>query len=121
MARRMSFSLTQQQLVDGTKDVTRRLGWLDTREGDTIVALEKGMGLRKGERQVELGTIVVKRVSRERLNTISADEVRREGFPALTPEAFIELFCRANKCAPAAFVTRIEFAFTRKGTDTPHG
>ena len=121
MPRRMSFSMTQQQLVAGEKDVTRRLGWLDTREGDTIVALEKGMGLKAGERQVELGTIRVVRVSRERLNTISADECRREGFAHLTPEAFVELFCKANRCDPAAFVTRIEFAFTPKGTDTPHG
>lgn len=121
MPRRMSFSLTEQQLVDGEKDVTRRLGWLDAREGDTIVALRKGMGLRKGERQVELGTIRIVRVSRERLNTISADEVRREGFPRETPESFVAFFCRANKCDPSAFVTRIEFTFTRKGADTRHG
>lgn len=121
MPRRMSFSLTTAQLVAREKDVTRRLGWLDTREGDTIVALEKGMGLRKGEHQVELGTIRVVRVSRERLNTISADECRREGFPGMTPAAFVELFCKANRCDPAAFVTRIEFAFTPKGSDTPHG
>jgi hypothetical protein len=116
----MSFSLTEPQLLAGEKDVTRRLGWLDLREGDSIVALRKGMGLRKGERQVVLGTIRVVRVSRERLNTISADEVRREGFPQETPESFVAFFCRANKCDPSAFVTRIEFQFT-KGPDTRHG
>lgn len=120
MARRMSFSMTEAQLVDGRKDVTRRVGWQDTREGERLVALRKGMGLRKGERQVELGTLVVERVSRERLDTITADEVRREGFPGMTPEAFVELFCKANRCTPQAFVTRIEFTFN-KGTDIPNG
>lgn len=121
MARRMSFALTEQQLLDGSKDVTRRLGWQATREGDTLVALRQGMGLRKGERQVVLGSVIVGRVSRERLDTITADEVRREGFPHLTPDEFVAMFCRANRCDPQAFVTRIEFTFSRKGPDIPHG
>jgi hypothetical protein len=118
---RISFSLTEPQLVDGSKDVTRRLGWQHTREGDELVALRKGMGLKKGERQVVLGTVVVRRVSRERLDTITAAEVRREGFPGMTPDAFVSLFCKANKCSAQAIVTRIEFTFRPKGTDIPHG
>jgi hypothetical protein len=117
MPRRMSFSLTEQQLLDGSKDVTRRIGWAALREGTEVVAVRKAMGLRKGERQVVLGTLVVKRVSRERLGTITADEVRREGFPDMTPAAFLDFFCRANNCGLTEQVTRIEFTFT-KGPDT---
>jgi hypothetical protein len=120
MSRRISFSMTEPQLLDGTKDVTRRLGWAELREGDVLVAVRKAMGLRKGERQVVLGWIRVVRVSRERLDTITADEVRREGFASETPASFVEFFCKANACGPTAQVTRIEFTF-RKGTDIPHG
>lgn len=117
MARRMSFSMTEAQLVEGSKDVTRRLGWQNTREGERLVAVRKAMGLRKGERQIELGSICVRRVSRERLDTITADEVRREGFPSLTPDEFVSTFCMANGCLPAAMVTRIEFTFTPRERD----
>lgn len=117
MARRMSFALTETQLVDGSKDVTRRLGWERVREGDSIVAVRKAMGLGKGERQVVLGTVHVTRVSRERLGTITADEVRREGFPGMTPAEFVTMFCRTNNCDARTIVTRIEFKFTRKERD----
>jgi hypothetical protein len=120
MPRRISFSLTEPQLLDGSKDVTRRLGWAELREGDVLVAVRKAMGLRRGERQVVLGTLRVGRVSRERLETITADDVRREGFPDMTPQGFIDMFCAANACSGTAQVTRIEFTF-RKGTDIPHG
>lgn len=111
--------MTEQQLLDGSKDVTRRLGWAALREGTELVAVRKAMGLKKGERQVVLGTLRVVRVSRELLGTITADEVRREGFPGMTPEAFLDRFCRANDCGGTAQITRIEFTFT-KGPDT-HG
>lgn len=120
MTRRISFSLTEPQLLDGTKDVTRRIGWASLREGSDLVAVRKAMGLRKGERQVVLGTIHVVRVSRERLDAITADDVRREGFPHETPAGFVAFFCRANNCASREQVTRIEFTFT-KGTDIPNG
>lgn len=121
MPRRISFSLTEPQLLDRSKDVTRRLGWAALREGTELVAVRKAMGLRKGERQVVLGTIRVERVTRERLDTITADEVRREGFPGETPDGFVTFFCTANACGRTAQVTRIEFTFTPKGTDIPHG
>jgi hypothetical protein len=121
MPRRMSFALTEADLVEGRKDVTRRLGWLDTREGETIIAVRKCMGLRKGERQVVLGTVVVRRVSRERLDTITAAEVRREGFAELTADEFIGFFCGTNRCEPSTVVTRIEFTFTRERDRQPHG
>ena len=113
MPRAMSFHLTEQQLVNGTKDVTRRLGWNALREGDVITAVRKCMGLRRGEKQEPLDTLRVVSVRRERLNTITADDVRREGFPDMTPEAFVEFFCQANHCPPDAQVTRIQFERVR--------
>lgn len=113
MPRAMSFMLTQQQVLDGTKTQTRRMGWVELREGDVLHAVRKAMGLRRGEHQQSLGLIRVRRVRRERLDTISAEDVRREGFPGMTPAAFIELFCKANKCPPTAMVTVIDFTRER--------
>ena len=110
MPRAMSFGLTEQAFVRGAKDVTRRLGWVDAREGDVYVAVRKCMGLAKGERQHRLGLVRVVSVRRERLDTITADDVRREGFPDWAPADFVEFFCKANKCTPTTLVTRIVFA-----------
>jgi hypothetical protein len=110
MPRAMSFWLTERQLVTGRKDVTRRLGWLELREGDMLTAVRKAMGLRRGERHHALGLLRVKSVRRERLDTITPDDVRREGFDDMTPEEFVAFFCKANKCEPTTIVTRIEFS-----------
>lgn len=109
MPRSMSFHLTERAFVTGLKTVTRRLGWLDAREGDRLMAVRKAMGLRKGEKQHPLGPIRVVSVRRERLDTITAEDVRREGFEDMSPEEFVAFFCKANKCEPGALVTRIEF------------
>lgn len=109
MPRSISFMLTQDQVVKGTKTQTRRLGWLDAREGDVLNAVRKGMGLKRGEHQESLGLIRVKRVRRERLDTITAADVRREGFPQMSPLDFIDFFCKANKCKPETIVTVIDF------------
>jgi hypothetical protein len=110
MPRAMSFGLTERAFVTGKKDVTRRLGWLDAREGDVYMAVQKCMGLKKGEQQHRLGLLRVLNVRRERLDTITADDVRREGFESMTPEEFVDFFCKVNKCEPRTIVTRIEFA-----------
>ena len=107
--RSISFALTKAQFLNGTKDVTRRLGWATLGPGDTLRAVEKGMGLKKGEHPVVLGVIEVVSVRRERLHEIAADDVRREGFPDMTPEEFVAMFCKHMGCANDAVVTRIEF------------
>lgn len=114
MPRAMSFHLTERAFVTGEKDVTRRLGWLDAREGDCFMAVRQAMGLRRGETQHRLGLLRVLSVRRERLDTITADDVRREGFPAMSPEEFVAFFCKANKCEPTTIVTRIEFERVRQ-------
>jgi hypothetical protein len=105
----MSFALTEPQFLDGSKDVTRRLGWEDLPPGEQLTAIRKGMGLAKGEKQVELGPILVVSARRERLDAIDQDDCRREGFPELTPAQFVAFFCKANGCKPETIVTRIEF------------
>lgn len=107
--RRMSFSLTERPLLDGTKTVTRRLGWRWLRAGDELIAVRKCMGLRKGEKQEPLARIRVRSVRQERLDEITLDEVEREGFPDLTVTGFVTMFCSHMKCRHYDWVTRIEF------------
>ena len=106
---RMSFALTERQLLDGTKTVTRRLGWRKLKPGDEAVAVRKCMGLAKGERQQVLGRIRVKSARQEPLDEITLEDVAREGFPDMSVTWFIDMFCRAMKCKPGTLVTRIEF------------
>lgn len=120
MPRLMSFALTERQLMsdgDDAKDITRRLGWISLKPGDAVGAVRKAMGLKKGEQVVRLCTLRIVSVRREPLDAIDQNDVRREGFPEMTPTEFVAFFCRANKCAPDAVVTRIEFR--REKTATP--
>lgn len=111
----ISFSLTTPQFLAGTKDVTRRMGWLTAKAGDTMKAVEKAMGLKKGETMKVIGHIRVIDVRQEPLNQIllgayGQQEVKREGFPNWTPEQFVEFFCRTHTgCFPEREITRIEF------------
>lgn len=107
--RRMSFAITKRQFLDGTKTQTRRLGWLGLRVGDRFMGVEKAMGLKRGERQVEYGVRRVLSIRRERLDAITRVDVIAEGFPEMTPAQFVELFCKVNKCEPSTLVTCIEF------------
>jgi hypothetical protein len=106
---RMSFSLTERQLLDGSKSVTRRLGWRQLKAGDELVAVRQTMGIPKGERQHALGRIRILSVRQERLDEITLDDVVAEGFPDLTVTGFVEMFRRAMKCRHYDLVTRIEF------------
>lgn len=120
MPRNISFALTTPQFLDGTKDVTRRMGWLKLKDGDLLCAVKKGMGLKPGEKIERLGMIRVKSVRREPLDALlrfhpyGEIECQREGFPPphsySWPSAFIEFFCASHKgCTPESIVTRIEF------------
>jgi len=105
----MSFSLTTPQFLDGTKDVTRRKGWKFLKPGDHVMACEKCMGLKKGEKIKRLGEIEIVKVNREPLDTIDWKETEREGFPNLTPLGFASMFCRHMGGGIAQIITRIEF------------
>lgn len=106
--RNISFSLTEEAFLNGTKTVTRRLGWESLKPGSRLKAVRRAMGLRRGEHPVVLGEIEVVDVRRERLDAIPPEDVAAEGF-SLTVEGFIAGFCQAMGCKPHTEVTRIEF------------
>lgn len=109
--RNASFTLTEQQVLDGTKDITRRLGWLWAKPGMRLMACRKCMGRKKGEPLVKLRVIEIVSVRREPLNAITAEECRREGFPEMGPLDFINMFISHMKCTPETLVSRIEFKY----------
>lgn len=119
----MSFALTERQILEETKDVTRRLGWEHLRAGDQLRPARKCMGLRKGERVVLLrDPLHVVSVRREPLRRMLDDadygfeEVRREGFADHPdyrwPSQWVAMFCTTHRgCTPETVITRIEFRY----------
>ncbi len=113
--RMISFSLTTDQFLNGSKDVTRRFGWRTLKPGTRLQAVEKAMGLKKGEHVRKLGVIEVVSVRRESLMAVTADECRREGFPGWTPDQFRLMLTQHHKITSHhpemadVEVTRIEF------------
>lgn len=111
----MSFALTTEQVRQQTKTVTRRIGWVFLKPGDLVQPVVKAMGLKKGEHVERIGPpIRVVGVRREPLNVIGRryyyDPVL-EGFPKMTNDEFVAMFCRHNRCKPSVEVTRIAFEY----------
>ena len=109
----MSFSETTDQIRARTKTVTRRDGWDNLRPGERLWAVEKAMGLRKGQKVVRLAVIEVVSVRREPVEHITPEDVILEGFPGWTPAQFIALYRRINpktKRDP----NRIEFRYVEQ-------
>jgi hypothetical protein len=123
--RNISFSLTQPQFLDGSKDVTRRLNWLSLKSGDRLMGCRKCQGLKPGEAIERLGEIEVVSATREPLSRMITDpaygaaEARREGFSEMSGQQFVEMFCRHMKATPETVVTRIEFR--RVNAEAIHG
>ncbi len=109
--RHISFALTTPQILNRSKTVTRRLGWRNLKPGTLLQAVEKGQGLKKGEKVKRLAIIRVERVRRQPLRAIDKVDCIREGFPELTAAEFVEMFCKHNGCTPDAEVTRLEFSY----------
>lgn len=122
--RNISFSHTSDQVIAGTKTVTRRLGWRHLKPGTLLQPVRRARGLKPGEKIEPLrAPIRVVEVSQESLDRMIKDpaygleECRKEGFghdaTLRHPAAFIEMFCATHPpCTPETVVTRIEFAFT---------
>ncbi len=93
--RNMSFALTTAQFIDGSKDVTRRLGWELLKVGDRLMGCEKCQGIKAGG-LVRLGEIEILHVSRQPLRYMidvpkwGTEEASREGFPEMTGEQFVQ-------------------------------
>lgn len=113
--RLMSFMLTTRQIRERSKTVTRRIGWDMLKVGDVVCAVEKGMGLKRGQKIQRLAMLVVVDVRAEPLEAITADDVISEGFPEASPSEFISHFCRAMRCRPETIVNRIEFRYLPGG------
>jgi len=103
--------MTTEQIRNGTKTVTRRMGWKFLRGGDMVRPIVKGQGLKKGENvEVIRGPLKIMGTQRVRLDDIRSTEL--EGFPDMSPKEFVKMFCMANNCNPWSYVTRIEFEYT---------
>jgi len=119
----MSFALTTEQILDGSKTVTRRLGWLNLKPGQQVRPVRKCMGLKPGEKlDVLRDPLTVVSVRREPLRAMLDDldyglhECGLEGFGSHPdyqwPSSFVAMFCATHKgCTPETIVTRIECTY----------
>jgi hypothetical protein len=113
MPRNMSFMLTTKQIKNKTKTVTRRCGWWFLKPGDILNAAEKCQGIKKGEKINKICQIKVVHTEPVFLFSIKnmPEDCRKEGFPDLTPQQFIDFFCKEMKCTPQRVVNRIAFEY----------
>jgi hypothetical protein len=111
MPRNMSFSLTIEQMRNRTKTVTRRNGWEFLKPGDIVNAVEKAMGLKKGEKIKRIGQIRIISTRFELLDKITQEDVVKEGFPDWTPREFITMYADHYGFIASSMilVNRIEF------------
>lgn len=113
----MAVSMTTKQCVDFLKTVTRRSGWWNVKPLQIIQLVEKGQGLKRGEKVKRIHCIQVLSARPERLDTIARmpeygrREMEREGFPHMEPEDFIQMYCKANRVNRYEIVNRIEFRY----------
>lgn len=120
MPRNMSFSLTTDQIRARTKTVTRRFGWRTLQPGTVVWAVEKAMGLKKGESVVRICPIRIVSNRAEPLYRMLDDpaygaaEARREGFPHLDGRGFVDFLLRSVGGTVAAAPQRIEFAYVER-------
>lgn len=109
----MSFSLTKRQIANQEKTVTRRQGWTNLKVGDIIQPIEKGMGLKKGQKQQLIGCpIIITAITSEPIEQIGIEDVVLEGFQDMSVEQFILMYCKANKVKPSDSCRRIAFDYT---------
>lgn len=99
MPRPMSCFLTIDQVRRRQKTVTRRHvdSWLKLQQGDLLPLIEKGQGLKRGEKQVLITEVEVVSVWVEPLlDGLSPAEVEREGFGAVHPAEFAAFWAAAH-------------------------
>lgn len=107
----MSFAMTTNQFKNKTKTVTRRFGWDFLKHGDVVCGVEKGMGLKKGEKIKRLGLIKIISIRKERLCDMDDSDCVKEGFPDLDADSFIDMLCDHYDCLDFAELNRIEFEY----------
>lgn len=110
--RNMSFSKTTAQMYERRKWVTRRYGWWFLKVGERIQAVEKAMGLQKGEKVKKICVIEVTNHYRDNLRYLTQQECILEGFPHISPEEFRAiLYKMCPKDAWPNTPNRIEFKY----------
>ncbi len=115
MARLMSVALTTGQVRARQKTVTRRAGWEALKPGDLVTLCPKVRGRRAGEPLERIVTVEIVSTRRERLDSITAEDVIAEGFPGMTTEEFIDFFAASHRGVTAASeVTRVEWRYPRE-------
>jgi len=69
------------------------------------------MGLKKGEKIEVLSMIEIKSCRIELLNSITQEDVVKEGFPGWSTDDFISMICTHYNVTPDVEVNRIEFEY----------
>lgn len=118
MPRNMSFYHTQRQIKDRSKTVTRRRGWSHLKPGDLFYAIEKGQGLKKGQKVRRLALLRCVGNRAELLGWISVPDCAAEGFPGMTPAEFVAMFVRHMGGDSSQEVRRIEFEYVNVTAET---
>ncbi len=113
--RNMSFSMTTEQMKNRSKTVTRRFGWWFSKPSDIVMAVEKGMGLKKGEKIKPLYPIEILNCRGELLHEITKADCIKEGFPDYEPEEYILMMCEKFGCSRYIKLNRIEFREVKDG------
>lgn len=132
MPRLMSVALTTEQVRARQKTVTRRAGWKVLKPGDLVTLCPKVRGRRAGEPLERIVTVEVVSTRRERLDSITPEDVIAEGFPNMTPAQFIDFFAATHRGVTASTeITRIQWQYPREcrscgctdyqACDTMHG
>ena len=111
----MSFFATQEQVLNQTKFVTRRQGWNKIKVGDEIQPVIKRQGLKRGEKVQPIGCSIIITAERwELINIITSYDVVLEGFPNLSVNGFITMYCNLNDCNPTDICHRLQYKYTRQ-------
>lgn len=96
----MSCSMTIDAVRDRTKTVTRRHvdTWKNLKPGDRLTLIEKGMGLKPGEKQVVLAEVEIVSVTVEPIGNIVHEDcgTGREGLGHMRPLEFVEFWLKGH-------------------------
>ena len=75
------------------------------------MAVVKCQGIKRGQKQEHLTEIEFVDVRREPLDAITPEDCAAEGFPDMSPDDFVAMFCDHMMHRPDWPVTRIEFKY----------
>lgn len=107
----MSVAYTEDAVRARRKTVTRRVGWLFAKPGQTVTLCRKVMGRKPGEPLERIAEVEIVDVRREPLWPITPQDVVREGFDHASPARFVQMFMDHMGGEPEQIVTRIEWRY----------